>query len=55
MYVFVYISVEQLQFSDQQVDSGPWVVQLCEYNSDLNSPSGWHLTSPATSGLMMLF
>ena len=40
MYTFDHISVKQRQLPDQQVDS----VQLCEYNSDLNSYSGLHLT-----------
>ena len=33
MYTFGHISVKQLQLPDQQVDSGPWIVQLCENNS----------------------
>ena len=44
MYIFGQISVKQGQLSDQQVDSGPWVVQLCENNSGLNSPAVWRLT-----------
>ena len=43
MYTFGHISVKQLQWP-VQVDSGPWIVQLCENNSGLNSHSGWHLT-----------
>ena len=37
IYTFGHISVKQRQLSDQQVDSGPWIVQLCENNSGLNS------------------
>ena len=44
MYTFGHISVKQRQLPDQQVDSGPWIVQLCENDSGLNSNSGWHLT-----------
>ena len=44
MYNFGHISVKQRQLLDQQVDSGPWIVQLCENDSGLNSHSGWHLT-----------
>ena len=39
---FDHISVKQRQSPDQQVDSGPRGVQLCENNSNLNSSSGWH-------------
>ena len=39
MYTFGHISVKQLQWP-VQVDSGPWIVQLCENNSGLNSHSG---------------
>ena len=45
MYTFNHISVKQRQLPDRQVDSGSWIVQLCEHNSGLNSHSGWHLTS----------
>ena len=51
MYIFGHISAKQRQLPDQQVDSGPWVVQLCENSDGFNSPSGWHL-KPATSGLV---
>ena len=44
MYTFDHISEKQRQRPDQQVDSGPWIVRLCENNSGLNSPSGWHST-----------
>ena len=44
MYTFGHISVKQLQLPEKQVDSGPWIVQLCENNSGLNSHSGLHLT-----------
>ena len=50
MYIFGHISVKQRQFSDQQVDSGPWVVQQCKNINGLYSPLGDTLT-PATSGL----
>ena len=40
MYNFSHISVKQRQLPDQQVDSGPYIVQLCENDSGLNSHSG---------------
>ena len=40
MYTFGHISVKQWQLLDQQVDSGPCIVQLCENDSGLNSHSG---------------
>ena len=40
MYIFGHILVQQRQLPDQQVDSGPLVVQLCENNSGLNSHPG---------------
>ena len=52
MYICGHISVKQRHLPDQQVDSGPWVAQLCKNNSGLNSPSGWHLT-PATRSLII--
>ena len=33
MYIFSQISIKQRQLLDQQVDSGPLVVQLCKNNS----------------------
>ena len=44
MYIFGHISVKQRQLPDQRVDSGPWVVQLCENNSGLKSSYWWHFT-----------
>ena len=44
MYIFGPISVKQRQIPDQQVESGLWVIHLCENNSSLNSPSRWHPT-----------
>ena len=44
MYILGDISLKQQQLPDQQVDSDPWVVHLCENDSGLTFPSGWHLT-----------
>ena len=44
MEILGHISVKQRLLPDQQVDSGPWIVQLCGNDSGLNSHSGWHLT-----------
>ena len=44
MYIFGHISVKQRHLPDQQVDSGPCIVQLCENDSRLNPHSGWHIT-----------
>ena len=42
MYTFGHISEKQRQLPDQQVDSGPLIVQQCGNSSGLNAHSGWH-------------
>ena len=44
MHNFGNFLVKQRQLPDQQVDSGPWLVQLSKNDSGLNSHSGWQLT-----------